>query len=54
MKRKLNQLYLSPDTVMVDISSEQVFLTGSTFVDHSMGGVDNEEFVSGGTFSDWK
>lgn len=50
MKKKLNQFYSSPEIVIVELSSEQVFLTSSTFKN----GVDNEEFESGGTFTDWK
>lgn len=53
MKKKSNHFYLSPETVMVEISSERVLFASSTLVDHPVGGVDNEEFIGGGTFTDW-
>ena len=54
MKKKFNQFYTSPKIVIVEFLSEQVLLASSTLVDHPLGGVDNEEFESGGTFTDWK
>lgn len=53
MKNRLNHFYLSPKIVIVEFSSEQVLLASSTLVDHPLGGVDNEEFQNGGTFTDW-
>lgn len=45
-----NHCYVSPDMETVVLACEQAFLSASTY---SVGGADNEEFVSGGTFSDW-
>ena len=45
-----NHCYISPDMEIVALACEQAFLSASTY---SVKGADNEEFVSGGTFSDW-
>lgn len=52
MKKVTNNFsYVSPSMEILLINCEQSFLAGSNF---SFGGVDNEEFGDGGSFSDWK
>lgn len=52
MKKENNKLYSSPKSVMIQVISEQV-LAASNLIMMDMNGIDNEEFVAGGTFSDW-
>lgn len=54
MKKEIRKFYSSPETVIVEVNSEQAFLASSNLINYSFGGVDNEAFTSGGTFSDWK
>lgn len=52
MKNVTNNFsYVSPSMEILLINCEQSFLAGSNF---SFNGVDNEEFVDGGLFDDWK
>ena len=53
MNNENKKLYLSPTSVMIQIMSEQVFLAASNVIQMNLGGIDNEEFGEGGTFSDW-
>ncbi len=53
MKKENKKLYSSPKSVMIQVMSEQAFLAASNVIQMNLGGIDNEEFVAGGTFSDW-
>ena len=46
--------YVSPDVEIVTVACEQAIMSTSSPNVFEGTGADNEEFVSGGTFSDWK
>lgn len=48
-KLKTNHSYRSPEVELIAFASEQAVMAGSAQIT----GVDNEEFVTGGTYSDW-
>lgn len=55
MKRENKISYVSPDLEIVAVACEQAVMSSSSpGVCLGASGVDNEEFVNGGTFSDWK
>ena len=48
-KLKTNHSYRSPEVELIAFASEQAVMTGSS----QATGFDNEEFVQGGSYSDW-
>lgn len=47
MKKSQVKTYSSPSVELMALASEQAFLSGSF---NQVGGADNEEFTSGGTY----
>ena len=54
MKKEKNFGYVSPDVEIVTVACEQAIMSTSTPDIFGGTGADNEEFVDGGSFSDWK
>ena len=54
MKRENKISYVSPDVEIVAVACEQAVMSTSSPSPFEGAGADNEEFVDGGTFSDWK
>ena len=50
MKENTKNGYSSPSIELLALACEQAVMAGST---QTCSGVDNEDFTSGGTFSDW-
>ena len=49
--KKVN--YSSPSCVLIQFNSEQAIFAASNMIMLGAESIDNEEFVPGGTFSDW-
>ena len=54
MKRENKIRYVSPDVEIIAVACEQAVMSSSSPGVCLGAGVDNEEFVNGGSFSDWK
>ena len=54
MKRENKISYVSPDVEIIAVACEQAVMSSSSPGVCLGAGVDNEEFVNGGSFSDWK
>ena len=54
MKKEKTFGYVSPDVEIVTVACEQAVMSTSSSSPFEGAGADNEEFVDGGSFSDWK
>lgn len=54
MKKEKTFGYVSPDVEIVTVACEQAVMSSSSPGVCLGAGVGNEEFVDGGSFSDWK
>ena len=54
MKKEKTFGYVSPDVEIIAVACEQAIMSTSTPNIFGGTGADNEEFVDGGSFSDWK